>query len=96
MSDRVQADDAYAAALQKQADAGHSPGVRTNSDVATGNLDDLPEPLRQRVLVSPGPGDADPWQLWLEAKEALAQDILQVKTLAHRFAITGRAQMLMG
>jgi hypothetical protein len=43
-------------------------------------LDDLPEPLRQRVLESPEPGGADPWQLWLEAKEALAQEVLQVLT----------------
>ena len=57
-----------------------SPDARTAVDTCAGSMDDLPEPLRQRALVSPGPGEADPWQLWLEAKETLAQEILQVIT----------------
>ena len=64
-----------------------SPGARTGIDTGAGSMDDLPEPLRQRVLLSPGPGEADPWQLWLEAKETLAQEVLQVVQTRSRLLV---------
>ena len=57
-----------------------SPTAESSGAGPAFGLEDLPEPLRQRVLGSPEPGEADPWQLWLAAKEALAQEVLQVRT----------------
>ena len=83
MTRNASADAAHAATHQPAAlHPDGSPCARTGIDTAAGSMDDLPEPLRQRALVSPGPGEADPWQLWLEAKETLAQEILQVTMAA--------------
>ena len=44
-----------------------------------GLIAEVPEPLRVRAFGLPAPGEADPWQDWLDAKEALAKDILRVR-----------------
>ena len=88
VSRRAGAAATHPAGLPGLAASSGSPAAQRGAEAALG-LDDLPEPLRQRVLGSPEPGETDPWQLWLQAKEALAQEVLQVATCssAERMAL---------
>lgn len=59
------------------------PGLLCLPTPVTAEAEGMPQSFLKRAFGEAAPGEADAWQEWLDAKQSLAVDVLQVRRSCH-------------